>query len=453
MKTIFLIVPLRISVRYALSGGLLDELRKQKNLKVIIFSIIDDINFTSEFASSNTTIEIIPRVDEANANLAERFIRTLREYFFGAYQDTETFKLYVKRHGELAYFFHRIAVFFLKRLKFIGSFLAWLDFNFIAPGRDGNYEKFFDKYRPDLVVAYSAFDQSGLPLVRLAKRKNIPTMGVVLSWDHLVTPKGAAASVSHDKLIVWNELMRQEAVQYFGYDEKDVIITGTPQFDYYIKFADEIETRESFFKKYGLDPKKKLIFYTTSPPRISPNEPEILKMLYNIVTGNKLNTKVQIFVRIYGRDDPKRYNELYNKPGLVFDYALNSPEGLNYTQTDKYFMIHFASSLKNADLVMNVVSTTTIDAAIFDKPVVNINFMITTEWHKMSHFINLLKTNGSRVVKNEQELIYAINGYLKNPKLDETGRKRIIKELCWKIDGQAGKRIADYTVKFLEARK
>jgi hypothetical protein len=42
-----------------------------------------------------------------------------------------------------------------------------------------------------------------------------------------------------------------------------------------------------------------------------------------------------------------------------------------------------------------------------------------------------------------EELLKYINMYLENPSLDKEGRKRIINEQCYKLDGRSGERIGE----------
>jgi hypothetical protein len=453
MKTLFLVIPLRISVRYTLSCGLLEFLKRAKDLRIIIFTVIDDPKFKEEFADKNIIIEQIPRIDEITETRLEKIIRLLREYFFGVCFDTATFNLYVLRHGRPLYIFHRLMVFLLGWARFIMPFLASVDDNLVSSRRVKNYEKYFDKYKPDFVFIHSCFEKSGIPLARVAKRRGIPVTGVVISWDHFVTPKGAASSIKFDKIIVWNEIMRKEGVELFGYAPQDIIAMGSPQFDYYVNYKNEIPSREKFFKDHGLDLTKKLIFFTTSPPRISPKSPEIVELLYKLLEEGKFKKPTQIFVMIYGRDDPARYNHLLNKKDLIFQFAHDLPKNLTYLEADRHILLkNLGAAIRHADVLVNVVSTTTIDAAMLDTPVVNVFIpkFVPVRWEISSHFAKLLALGGTRVAYNEKQLVEAINAYLNDHSFEREQRRRVVKEFIYKTDGQATKALADYILKQLE---
>ena len=114
---------------------------------------------------------------------------------------------------------------------------------------------------------------------------------------------------------------------------------------------------------------------------------------------------------------------------------------------------HLADSLYHSDLVIYVATSIGLDAAVFNKPQIIVSFDGWEEkayiesvkrYHNEDHMRKLIDTGGMRVVKNADELIYWVNQYLQNPKIDDKGRGRIIKEQFWRLDGRAGKRIARF---------
>jgi hypothetical protein len=55
------------------------------------------------------------------------------------------------------------------------------------------------------------FFSDEIPLIRAVIKAGIPTLGVVASWDNL-TSKGLLLP-KVDRLLVWNDAMREEAVK------------------------------------------------------------------------------------------------------------------------------------------------------------------------------------------------------------------------------------------------
>ena len=104
-------------------------------------------------------------------------------------------------------------------------------------------------------------------------------------------------------------------------------------------------------------------------------------------------------------------------------------------------------------MLVNLFSTVAIDAAIFDKPVVNLDYdpgperkrhaMIKDVNHLWSHFKPITESGGMWVVQNNDEMVEAVKGYLKNPSLHKEKRRWIAEYVCGYIDGRCGERMAD----------
>ena len=92
----------------------------------------------------------------------------------------------------------------------------------------------FDRYRPALYVASSpGLIFSELPLLRTAARRRVRSMAVDPSWDNFTNKLLPVRRV--DRLVVWNDLMRDQAIELHGYQRDEIRVTGVPQFDGYFR--------------------------------------------------------------------------------------------------------------------------------------------------------------------------------------------------------------------------
>lgn len=83
------------------------------------------------------------------------------------------------------------------------------------------YRDLFQKYEPSLVItATPGQNLIDRFLLHEARRADILSLSIVESWDKLLT-KGPM-HVRPDYLAVWNEMMKEEAVQIHHYDPKEV---------------------------------------------------------------------------------------------------------------------------------------------------------------------------------------------------------------------------------------
>jgi len=328
----------------------------------------------------------------------------------------------------------------------VGAFrilCRWLDFN--LSNRD-RFRQLFEKYNPIMVFSTDIFEPNDVDLAREAKYRGVFTIGMVRSWDNITT-KGLNRIIP-DKFIVATPVLKEELVKYNDANSDDIFVVGIPHYDKYAK--SRRTDRRTLFKKLGLDPNKKTIFFAPPSSIYSGNEPiaeEIVKLFHE--------HDIQIIIRLYivGSVNLGNIKPILNKitvddPGSSSDFT-----EADLTKGDD----HLADLLYNSDVVIAFASTLAIDAIVFGKPVVFIGFDVTPKpyWESLRRFYDydhqraILRTGGVKLAQNTGELVEFVNLYLSNPKLDEDGRKKVIKERCWKLDGQSSERLADVILKFL----
>ena len=125
----------------------------------------------------------------------------------------------------------------------------------------------------------------------------------------------------------------------------------------------------------------------------------------------------------------------------------------------------FHDTLAHMSLILCYVSSLSIDAAVFDKPIIHVRpRREADEEHTtpekridrdlsygLTHYQPVFRSGGVRGVQNEGELAAWINKYLENPALDHKGRARIVREQCGTLDGHAGERTAEIILDALKA--
>ena len=91
-----------------------------------------------------------------------------------------------------------------------------------------------------------------------------------------------------------------------------------------------------------------------------------------------------------------------------------------------------------------------LDFMQFDKPVINTVFgnaknglYDDQRFLKYAHITTVVNSKATKIVKNQQELIAAINGYLQNLNLDSKNRKQLLQIQVSKPLVNTGKRIAE----------
>lgn len=462
-KTMILPVVRGWTVRDLVRSGFAERLKKN-GVDLILLFTFSNKELIEEVRKAGFVAETIPLL-HTNYPLRERIIRLIRNFILVAARTSDSYKIAIERSknsNPLKYWMFRLvsailsSKFILPHIPKIRKLAQKIEI-FITKPFDRNYEEIFKKYKPDAVFSYSTYDWDAVPILRTAIRHKIKTIGAELSWDN-ITSKGEQM-IRYDKLLVWNEMLKKDAIYYLDYHSEDIDITGAIPFNNFIRLKNKILSKKVFFEKIHANADKKLITYTTCSPLVCPYNDEIVEIIHNGIKNGAIKKPAQLLVRVYSRDDPTKYQRFKGLDGIIIDDSIHSTKIFPDGYEGENDIIWLASTMDSSDLVINVCSSTTIDASVFDKPVINIAFDGNKQlpyyescrrWYDYTHYKRITATDGVKVAMNKDELYKYINEYLDNPSLDMQGRKRIVNEQCQFLDGKALDRMFDYLMKFLE---
>ena len=445
-KTIFITSFHPLISRNILATGLLGVISRSN--KVVLF--VPDFKtkyFNEQFGGENIIVE---GVDMA-LGFRDLFFRSL------ALAITDTNDLYIKRRARLhesKKFLRFLVSIFIARVaggsSFVLRLVRFLDLALPAPTA---FEPFFKKYKPDLVFATDVQNELDVRILQEAKKARVKTLGMVRSWDNL-TSKGILR-VLPDELVVHNETVKLEAIKYNFISPQKIKIVGIPHYDKYV-LPPRISKQE-FFKRFGFDLSKKLILYAPIGDRyIRDNQTD--KYALETLSSLEANILVRLpptdtvsgledFSAIGGPASGGRKTIVaLDKTGFGFEGGGKKQSEIS-PEDDQWL----ASSLYFCDVLVTGQSTIVIDAAVFDKPAVIVNFDAEARpyWDSISRYYDyeyykkFRERTGIRLARNAEELLALARKYLQNPELDMEVRKKIIEDQVGLFDGRASKRLAD----------
>lgn len=144
----------------------------------------------------------------------------------------------------------------------------------------------FDRLKPDvlLVTPLLYFGSRQVDYVRAAKARGIRSVLAVGSWDHLTT-KGLIHELP-DRIVVWNELQRTEAVELHGARPEQVTVTGAQAYDHWFT-ARPATAREAFCSHVGLPSERPYLLYLCSSPFIAPREVDVVRRWIGAIRGSR----------------------------------------------------------------------------------------------------------------------------------------------------------------------
>jgi hypothetical protein len=449
-KTIFLAIAFGTGVRDVLRNDTFKLIKENKEVRIVVFSQDISEEFTSEFSGPNVFFE---KLFPTQINFIERFLLHFQKALIRKKSKTidlgsvsgETLVLNL-----LTPIANLSKLIFGKRL--INKFL-YFSYSKFAPAKQ--YKREFELYSPDLVVVTRVLSYSmDYPIARMASMLNVPTVTLVSSWDNL-TSKGFYP-FGTNRLVVWNDVIKEEAISLFDFPESKISVTGMPRNDLFFRY-NEKKTKTNFCEENGLNPNLKIITYCTGSRTLgitkldsgSP-EPLIVEIIAKAI-DNLIIPNCQLLLRFHPQANIEEYSFLDKFSSIVFQVPgkKSSFQDRLFSSGDDLLLIE---TMKFSDVVVNYASTITIDAAIFNKPIICPNFDVKGErpykysmkrLYEFDHYSKLLKNGGISLPINESELIESILTYLQNPNIDSEGRKAIVAQQCFYKDGFSGKRVAD----------
>jgi hypothetical protein len=248
--------------------------------------------------------------------------------------------------------------------------------------------------RPDLLLLSPVVDGRRQPeFVRAARELGIPAVACVRSWDNLST-KGLFLEAP-DRVTVWNETMRREAVEMHHVPADRVVTTGAQNFDVWFDRGPRLD-REAFMRARGLDPERPLVLYLCSSKFISgPREPEWVARWLAAVRAHPAMDGIGVLVRPH----PKS-GEYWRDVDLGPNTAVYPPVG-SETDTPQAQDV-FYDSIHHAAAVVGVNTSALIESAIIGRPVLSV---LAPEFRNSQedsiHFSYLRTVGGGALVVDE----------------------------------------------------
>jgi hypothetical protein len=273
---------------------------------------------------------------------------------------------------------------------------------------------------PDLVVfsPLVAVASRESHVLRAAREAGLKTALIVASWDNL-TNKGLLKHPT-DRVIVWNRIQRQEAVELHRIPEAQVTLTGAPRFDAWFD-AEPSTTRQDFCRRVGLDDRRPFVLFLGSSPFVAPDEvPFVERLLAAVRSGSEPLATAGVLVRPH----PQNAEQWKGTDLSSFGNAVVWPrEGEMPIGTDA--MAAFYDSLAHCAVVVGINTTAQIEAAIVGK---SVHTLVGEEFEQEStlHFQYLSADTGGFVhtARDMSSLLDALNTSISADSEEEQERTR-----------------------------
>ena len=245
--------------------------------------------------------------------------------------------------------------------------------------------------KPDVVLVTPLVDLGSdqADYVKSARALGIRTGLCVHSWDNL-TNKGLIR-IKPDRVFLWNESQKREAVDMHGVPAEHVVVTGSPVYDQWFARTPST-TREEFCAKIGLPADRPFLVYLCSSGFIAPNEAAFVdRWVRELASASDERVRTAC---ILVRPHPQNLQPWHKYDFAEFDHVSVWPAG-GANPVDADSKNDFYDSLFHSTLAVGVNTSAQIEAGIVGRPV----FTIQTEEHVGTqdgtlHFQHLLNAGG-----------------------------------------------------------
>nr|WP_315255374.1 hypothetical protein [uncultured Flavobacterium sp.] len=327
---------------------------------------------------------------------------------------------------------------FLNSEKWIQRFNKWQQISFRNNKVVKEYADILENENVDILFFTHQRPPFIAPLIYQAEKLKIITATFIFSWDNLASKGRMSGNFNY--YLVWSNLMKSELLQFYSSISNNQIgIVGTPQFEPYVLKKYQ-SAKEDFIDKFGLDSSLKTICFSCGDVSTSQNDVLYIDAIANAIIEKKI-PKVNFLVRTSPAEDEKRFKALFKKySSIKWNFPKwellrkNHQEVWSQRVPTTEDVIDLRSILEFSDLNINMLSTMSLDFMCFEKPVINPVFgnlenglYDDQRFLRYAHIKNVIKSKATRIVKNEQELIEAINLYLEYPNTDTENRKQLVK--------------------------
>jgi hypothetical protein len=239
---------------------------------------------------------------------------------------------------------------------------------------------------PDVVLVSPLVLQGShqTEVVKAARSLGVPSGFLVHSWDNL-SNKGRV-HVAPDKVYVWNDIQRREAVELHGIPAENVVVTGATHWDPFFELAPS-STFEQFCAGHGFDPAEPIVLYLGSTKNMSTDEPLLVdRWLAAVRSAPGRLARANILVRPH----PKEGRRWLGWRPSGERVAASSPDAAD--SQGLYDELHHATA------AVGLNTSAQIEASILGTPVYSFfSGDLTLGQRGSLHFYYLLEENGGAV--------------------------------------------------------
>lgn len=235
----------------------------------------------------------------------------------------------------------------------------------LASAAAGDLAAVLEAVQPHVFVTTDVNMGLARGLVGLCRRRRIPTLGNVFSWDHPFYEQPSRP----DRLTCWSPMVKMELVRRGGFEDDRVEIIGAPAFDAYLQSAN-VWSRAQLCHRLGFEPGRPLLLYATlGQHKKYLDETGSFRALMEEIDAGRIPGRPQVVLRLHPVSNDHYFSEYRSRPDVVFSRYEGYSPGMRWWPSQEEVILA-GNLMRHADVCVSPGSTMAVEPAIFDTPIV-----------------------------------------------------------------------------------
>jgi hypothetical protein len=452
-----ILAPTAWGLRNIVLSGALDRLRAELGAVTLLASGTADSALAEVWDDGGAPSDVLHTQVTSDASSTRRRVTALLHASFGRRYRISTYEIFSRWRQRDAAAWQRFRHRLLRGLTLVTSrqpFYRWqigyLERDCLRAPKTAAVVRQLEQLRPTLLVSTSCIVSDELPYILAARQLGIPTLGCVLSFDNL---SSKSVLPTFDHYAVWGRSMREEVLRFYpDRDPARIHVTGSPQFDFHLR-EDCRWSRARTLQELGLRPSDRYVLHAANSENYTPTEPALVAAFAKVSAAVPELRDHRIVVRPHPADDLRRWSGVGDQDGRIV-VAPPRDERAKFATSDA--QARLVSTVRHADVCVNMASTMSLDAAVLGTPVVCIGFALKQgsleDWlagacYRTDHFRPVAVSGGVRLATSMGDLVAETARYARDRSRDQAARVRLVEDVCGLVDGRAGQRIAELIVR------
>ena len=445
--TLFVTVSTGFALRNLFPTGVVERLAERFRVVVVTTPLFRDALVGDGW---NRHVEIAT-VDDRPEPLSWRLARQARKKLYMEARGAATERIWAEYARRPLY--QRVTAPLLRsavRLGMTGPLLRALNWTDGVVNRSAVLSELFRDAGPAALLSTHASTYFEESVLRSARAAGLPAALMVLSWDHLSTK--VVLNDLYERLLVWTRRQKDEILTtYERYREDDIGVVGIPYLDVYRR--SEPASRAEWAARYGLDPERRvLVFYTMPQGRHRDQHLIVRGIAEEVRRGERLPPDLQVLVKCHPLDENEMYDDVLREyPFVARESTTKDRPGSSEVWVPRIDEIERSRDcLAHADVTANIYSTVTIEAALYDRPIVHVAFDLRPlpdgripcrEYYRFTHFRPVVETGAAAMATSMEELVLHVREALDRPDARRQERARLVREFAGPLDGDLRERV------------